>query len=264
MAARRHATRYLELFGGAEAEAETRPTDEWLAIYGPRIDNVRAALDWAFSPSGDASLGVSLTIAAVPLWVQLSLLGECRERVERALASLSDADPASDRACMQLSAALGWSLMHASATLALPHWREGGGSAVAFRRRGRLCGVCNLGHLIGKRARILGFGVPISSDRYPEVRTWRAMQARSGRLRQHVHIIDGLSARHSGVACCLEVRIMGMNAGTGTIEPRRVFRERHPQGQGGRHRSDHVTLVEWPNRGTDHRAHARQASNVRP
>ena len=112
MAARRHATRYLELFAVAEAEAETRPTDEWLAIYGPRIDNVRAALDWAFSPSGDASLGVSLTIAAVPLWVQLSLLGECRERVERALASLSDADPASDRACMQLSAALGWSLMY--------------------------------------------------------------------------------------------------------------------------------------------------------
>jgi predicted ATPase/DNA-binding winged helix-turn-helix (wHTH) protein len=112
MAARRHATRYLELFGGAEAEAETRPTDEWLAVYGPRIDNVRAALDWAFSPSGDASLGVSLTIAAVPLWVQLWLLGECQERVERALASLSDADPASDRARMQLSAALGWSLMY--------------------------------------------------------------------------------------------------------------------------------------------------------
>jgi hypothetical protein len=41
-------------------QAETRPTDEWLAVYGPRTDNVRAARDWAFSPSGDASLGVSL------------------------------------------------------------------------------------------------------------------------------------------------------------------------------------------------------------
>jgi predicted ATPase len=46
--ARRHAGYYLELFADAEAEAETRPTDEWLADYGPRIDNVRAALDWAF------------------------------------------------------------------------------------------------------------------------------------------------------------------------------------------------------------------------
>jgi predicted ATPase/DNA-binding winged helix-turn-helix (wHTH) protein len=66
--ARRHARRYLDLFEGAEAEAETRPTDEWLADYSPRIDNVRAALDWAFSPNGDASIGVALTIASVPLY----------------------------------------------------------------------------------------------------------------------------------------------------------------------------------------------------
>ena len=112
VSARRHARRYLELFKNAEAETKSRPTDEWLAIYAPRLDNVRAALDWAFSPSGDASLGVALTIRAVPLWVQLSLLGECRERVERALASLDEADSASERPRMQLSAALGWSLLY--------------------------------------------------------------------------------------------------------------------------------------------------------
>jgi predicted ATPase len=110
--ARRHARRYLDLLQRAEAEAETKPTDEWLAEYAPRIDNVRAALDWAFSPGGDASIGVALTIAAVPLWEQLSLLGESRERVERALASLDEADAASPRPRMQLSAALGWSLMY--------------------------------------------------------------------------------------------------------------------------------------------------------
>jgi predicted ATPase len=109
-AARRHARHCLERFEGAEAEAETRPTDEWVAEYGPEIDNVRGALDWAFSPIGDASIGVALTIAAVPLWEQLSLLGECRERVERALASLGDADAARPR--MRLSAALGWSLAY--------------------------------------------------------------------------------------------------------------------------------------------------------
>ena len=110
--ARRHARCYLDLFAGAEAETETRPTDEWLADYGPRIDNVRTALDWAFSPGGDAALGVALTVAAVPLWVQLSLLGECRERVEQALACLDKAQAASARPRMQLSAALGWSLMY--------------------------------------------------------------------------------------------------------------------------------------------------------
>ena len=110
--AQRHAKRYLELFERAAAEAEMRPTDEWLADYGPRMDNVRAALDWAFSPSGDPSIGVALTIASVPLWLQLSLMEECCERVERALASI---DPESSRAQhrkMQLYAALGASLMY--------------------------------------------------------------------------------------------------------------------------------------------------------
>lgn len=110
IAARRHAAYYLDLFAGAEAEAETRPTDEWLADYAPRLDNVRAALDWAFSPSGDRSLGIGLTISSVPLWFQLSLMEECRGRVERALASI-ESSPA-QRSKMRLYAALGASLMY--------------------------------------------------------------------------------------------------------------------------------------------------------
>jgi len=110
-AARRHAEYYCVLFADSEAESESRPQAEWLAIYGRPLDNVRAGLDWALSPDGDAQIGVGLTIAAVPLWVQLSLLGECRERVERALASLGDV-AATARPRMQLSAALGWTLMY--------------------------------------------------------------------------------------------------------------------------------------------------------
>ena len=64
---------------------QTRSTDEWLADSAREIDNLRAALDWAFSPGGDASIGVALTAAAVPLWMHLSLMEECRGRVEQAL-----------------------------------------------------------------------------------------------------------------------------------------------------------------------------------
>jgi len=110
--ARRHARRYLDLFEGAEAEAETRPTDEWLADYGSTIDNLRAALDWAFSPVGDASIGVALTAAAVPLWTHLSLVEECRYRVEQALASLGRREGSDKRREMQLVAALGAALMY--------------------------------------------------------------------------------------------------------------------------------------------------------
>ena len=110
--ARRHARRYLDLFAGAEAEAETRPTDEWLADYVPRIDNVRAALDWAFSPAGDASIGVALTAAAVPLWMHLSLMEECRGRVERALAAIDAGTGRDAHREMRLHAALAQSLMY--------------------------------------------------------------------------------------------------------------------------------------------------------
>src|SRR5262249_54193464 len=46
----RHAEYHRALFEPAEADWETRPIAEWLAAYGHRIDDVRAALDWAFSP----------------------------------------------------------------------------------------------------------------------------------------------------------------------------------------------------------------------
>ena len=109
-AARLHAEHYLAFFAPAEAESESRPQTEWLAVYGRHLDNVRAALDWAFSPDGVPKTGILLTVAAVPLWVQLSLLGECRERVEAAL--LRVGEDAAARTRMQLSAALGWALMY--------------------------------------------------------------------------------------------------------------------------------------------------------
>ncbi len=109
--ARHHAEYYRDLFERAEVEWETRPTLEWVAAYGRQIDNVRAALDWAFSPSGDASIGAALTAASVPLWFQHSLMVECRGRVERALASLEPRSGRGGRREMQLFAALGVSLM---------------------------------------------------------------------------------------------------------------------------------------------------------
>ena len=111
-AARRHAEFYRSYFTRAEAESESTPQDEWLAVYGRHIDNVRAGLTWAFSPGGDVPTGIALTAAAVPVWVQLSLLGECRERVEQAMARLDANAGDADRLRMQLSAALGWSLMY--------------------------------------------------------------------------------------------------------------------------------------------------------
>jgi len=110
--AQRHAGHYGAVFQQAEAEWETEPSDIWLARYGPCLDDVRVALDWAFSRDGDAAIGIALTVAAVPLWFQLSLVDECLRRVEQALGALDDAAVAADRHAMHLHAAHGWSLMY--------------------------------------------------------------------------------------------------------------------------------------------------------
>jgi len=113
-ARRRHAAYIRDFFTPAEAECETRSKADWLAIYGGLIDNVRAALDWTLAAGGDAQLGVALAVAVVPLWVQLSLMIECRDQAKRALASLAEDDATALRPRMRLCASLGWSLMFAS------------------------------------------------------------------------------------------------------------------------------------------------------
>ena len=107
--AQRHAEHFRDLFERAEAETSA-PLSEWLGVYGAELDNLRAALDWAFSPDGDAQLGIALTAVAVTLWIRLSLFAECRERAGTALAALGDRGD--ERVRMQLLAALGWSLMY--------------------------------------------------------------------------------------------------------------------------------------------------------
>ncbi len=117
--ARSHAEYYRNLFERAEAELEMRPTADWLGDYGRQIDNLRAALNWAFSPSGDVEIGASLTAAAEPLWLHLSLTEECRGRVECALAALGGETEGDARRAMKLYAALGATLVYgASSALA--------------------------------------------------------------------------------------------------------------------------------------------------
>jgi predicted ATPase/DNA-binding winged helix-turn-helix (wHTH) protein len=109
--ARRHAEYFRDLFERAESERITRPAAEWLAAYVRQIDNVRTALDWAFSPHGDPALGIALTVASVPLWRLMSLMAECRSRAQRALVSLEPiAQP--DLQAMKLLAALGAALRY--------------------------------------------------------------------------------------------------------------------------------------------------------
>ena len=113
-AARRHAEFFRDLIAPAVPGSQLQPAVEDVARYGREIDNVRAALDWAFSPVGDPSIGAVLTAAYVPVWLNFALMAECTERTERALDSLELDLNLSARLKMQLHIALGDALLHSA------------------------------------------------------------------------------------------------------------------------------------------------------
>jgi hypothetical protein len=102
------------LFRRADLDSHQRSTVGWLGTYGFLIDDVRAALDWAFAPEGDSDLGIALTIVTVPLWLLLSQMEECHRHVDRALASVRSSSAPDARRDIQLSAALGSVLVYTS------------------------------------------------------------------------------------------------------------------------------------------------------
>lgn len=109
-AALRHAGYLRDLFVRAEIETAHQSVNNWRITYAKHVDNVRSALEWAFSPKGDVPLGVALTISTVSLWLNLSLMDECRQRVKRALSLLGSAADATALQEMQLVTALGVAL----------------------------------------------------------------------------------------------------------------------------------------------------------
>jgi predicted ATPase/DNA-binding winged helix-turn-helix (wHTH) protein len=120
---RRHATYFGTIW---KREEPVKPINaDWRAIHERKIDDVRSALDWCFSPNGDGALGAGLAVASAPLWFRLSLLDEYARRLElvlRAAEAALASDPARE---MHLTMMLGYALL----------WTEGGsGMAAAFHR----------------------------------------------------------------------------------------------------------------------------------
>jgi len=71
-----------------------------------------SAINVASHPRAWVGITVALAAAAVPLWVQLSLMAECRTRVEQSLSTLQAGADWDARREMKLNAALGISLIH--------------------------------------------------------------------------------------------------------------------------------------------------------
>jgi len=112
--ARRHADYHIAAVQSVDLHWRSSPPSDWLGMYGAHIHNVRVALDWAFSPGGDATVGVTLTAATVPLWMYLALTSECRARVQQAVEYLEHDVAPDPRRDVGLFLALGLSILHSS------------------------------------------------------------------------------------------------------------------------------------------------------
>jgi predicted ATPase/DNA-binding winged helix-turn-helix (wHTH) protein len=109
--ARRHAEHFLRLFTNENSDREPN-LNAAAPLHARRIEDVRGALDWSFSPDGDFRIGLDLVAASAPLWFQLSLNSEYRGRLEHALRALSEAAAPDAVVEMRLQIALGHTLWY--------------------------------------------------------------------------------------------------------------------------------------------------------
>jgi predicted ATPase len=115
--ARLHAEFYRDLLGGAPSSGRPAPTKQVMARRVREIDNIRAALDWAFSTDGDMAIGAVLTAACGPVWLHMSLVAECRDRTARALRCFKPQSDIDLRVRMELAMALGLALSYATGSV---------------------------------------------------------------------------------------------------------------------------------------------------
>src|SRR5216684_184719 len=81
-----------------------------ISTHSSQLGNIRAALEWSFVPNGDDEIATRLAAASTQLFLEMSLLIECRVWTERAIARLGDQQKNSRRE-MEIYASLSLALM---------------------------------------------------------------------------------------------------------------------------------------------------------
>jgi predicted ATPase len=104
---RRHALEMQKKLTVADADYDGMSRAPWRAAHGGQIEDIRAALDWCFSESGDLQVGIQVMVNALPLH-ELGLLAEQTERIERALAYLHELTPPRPDLELRLILKLSW------------------------------------------------------------------------------------------------------------------------------------------------------------
>lgn len=121
---RRHAVYILAVLKQADAKPDPPPIESALDARAALLDDLRLALDWAFSRPEARQLGIRLTVEGVRIWTQLSLHEECRTRVEVAIKAMDEIPDLDSDSAMRLFAALGTVLAYTRSTEARNAWEK--------------------------------------------------------------------------------------------------------------------------------------------
>lgn len=89
---RRHALYYCEL---VRATAGTKGAPDMPAPSATDLDDIRAALRWAFDDDGDALVGADIAAYSAPIWLDKGLLTESHAWMVKAAATCTEGDDAS-------------------------------------------------------------------------------------------------------------------------------------------------------------------------
>jgi len=108
----RHARYFYERSLGSGDNWVETPSEHWLHAHSGDIADLRAALDWAFSPEGDPVFAAKLASASAPFWFKLLLVPELRRYLERALWLAHDQPLIDEAVLMRLDIALAHSIFH--------------------------------------------------------------------------------------------------------------------------------------------------------
>jgi predicted ATPase/DNA-binding winged helix-turn-helix (wHTH) protein len=80
--------RHALYFGDLFRQGTSMAASGWPGMLAVEVDNLRAALNWAFAAEGNAKIGVDLAAASASSWMGMALLTECRDWMMKAVDGL--------------------------------------------------------------------------------------------------------------------------------------------------------------------------------
>lgn len=207
-----HAQRMLDVFKRSEDEWHWLETTDWTRRYVSRLADLRAALAWAFGADGDIALGIRLTVAAIQLWSETSILSEAQERTQVAL-KFAESVPTDDLLKAKLACARAWSMFYSQMRQEIEDaWLD----AIKFARRANNLefeqrGLEGLAYYLMEVGKIDEAIVCLENSERLSVqhRDWSAApegdralawaKAHQGDFAESAQVLDRLAAQHSFV-----------------------------------------------------------------